>query len=143
MSTIVRWLRKTLVMAAIAALGLAAVPTAGVYAREGADPVTPPAGRISTERLEEIWAREQAAYQRLGTFLDKVDDRIAKAQGLIDKAKSNGKDVAALQAAFDAFAAAVKQAHPLYESLKGVVSSHQGFDANGKVTDQVKALETV
>jgi hypothetical protein len=137
------WLKKISVLAWIAALGLSLVPMAGVYALGQADPPTPAAGQISTDRLEQIWAKEQAAYNRLGTFLDRLDGRISKAQELIDKAKANGKDVSAIQAALDAFADAAKQAHPLYEGLKGIISSHQGFDANGKVTDQEKARETV
>ena len=48
-----------------------------------------------------------------------------------------------MQAALDAFAAAVKEANPIYESMKGIVNSHQGFDDNGKVTDPAKAKETV
>jgi hypothetical protein len=66
-----------------------------------------------------------------------------KAQMLIDRAQANGKDVSALQAALDAFEAALKEAQPIYESAKGIVNSHQGFDGNGKVTDAVKAQATV
>jgi hypothetical protein len=43
----------------------------------------------------------------------------------------------------DAFEAATKNAHPIYESAKGIINSHQGFDADGKVTDPEKARETV
>ena len=48
-----------------------------------------------------------------------------------------------LQAALDAFKEALKEAHPVYESAKGILNSHQGFDADGKVTDREKAIETV
>jgi uncharacterized protein YoxC len=144
MSTIVMWLNKTLQVVLVAALGLAALPVANAYALGQADPVTPPApGQISNDRLEQIWAKEQSAYDRLGTFFDRIDGRLAKAQELIDRAKANGKDVSALQAALDAFADAVKQAHPIYESAKGIISSHQGFDQNGKVTDREQAIQTV
>jgi hypothetical protein len=143
MSTIVMWSRRVLLAALIAALSLAAAPQLNGYALEAIDPVTPPTGQVSTDRLEQVWAREQAACDRLGTFLDRVDGRISKAQELIEKARTNGRDVSAVQAALDAFAEAVKQAHPLYEGLKGILSSHQGFDANGKVVDQEKALQTV
>ena len=37
----------------------------------------------------------------------------------------------------------MKDAKPIYESAKGIINSHQGFDANGKVTDLEKAKETV
>ena len=48
-----------------------------------------------------------------------------------------------MQAALDAFAAAVKAARPIFESTHGIVASHQGFDASGKVTDVSKASATV
>ncbi|MBF8248594.1 MAG: hypothetical protein HW374_1394, partial [Bacteroidetes bacterium] len=42
-----------------------------------------------------------------------------------------------------AFEDAVKDAKPVYESARGIINSHQGFDAEGKVTDPEKAKETV
>jgi hypothetical protein len=62
---------------------------------------------------------------------------------LIDRAKANGKDVSAVQSALNAFEAALKTAQPIYESTKGIVNSHQGFDDSGKVIDPAKAQETV
>jgi hypothetical protein len=38
---------------------------------------------------------------------------------------------------------ALKSAKPKYESMNGLVNSHQGFDTNGKVTDAEKAKSTV
>ena len=75
--------------------------------------------------------------------MGRTDELIEKVQKLIDRAKANGKDVSAVQAALDAFKVAVKEAQPIYESIKGIVNSHQGFDSNGKVTDPQKAKETV
>jgi hypothetical protein len=48
-----------------------------------------------------------------------------------------------MQAALDAFSAAVKEARPIFESMNGIIASHQGFDANGKVTDASAAIQTV
>jgi hypothetical protein len=48
-----------------------------------------------------------------------------------------------VQTALEAFEVALKDAHPIYESTKGIVNSHQGFDSAGKVTDTQKAKETV
>jgi len=143
--SMINWLlKKTVMAAALAALVLAALPSAGASALSPAEPPTPPAaGQLSTERLERIWAREQRTYERLGKLFENSDALLEKAQSLIDRAKANGKDVSAVQAALDAFAASVKQARPIYESGKGIVASHQGFDAAGKVTDPDKALQTV
>lgn len=141
MSTIAAWVSKAWLVITLAVVGLATVVPANVYALVPADTGTPPAPTYPG--LQRAWAREQAVYARMGRFFTNVDQRIFRAQQLIDKARANGKDVGALQAALDAFRAAVKQARPTYESINGIVSSHQGFDASGAVVDPVKAFQTV
>ena len=131
--------RKTILLALVAALGLAAMPFVSVSAAGEYDPTPPPQGKISNERLERVWARQLRIYERMG----RTDEFVERVQKLIDRAKENGKDVSAVQAALDAFKAAVKDAQPIYESIKGIINSHPGFDSNGKVTDPEKAKETV
>jgi hypothetical protein len=135
--------RKTILSALVAVLVVAAMPIAGASAAGQNDPATPPAGEVTDEKLEQVWARQLQAYAKIGKGLERVDAFTARAQKLIDKANENGKDVTAVQAALDAFEAASKAAHPTYESAKGIVNSHQGFDENGNVTDVEKAKETV
>ena len=130
---------KTILFALVGALGLASLPVLNVSAA-GLDLQTPqPQREIANERLERIWARQLTAYNHLG----KTDQFIERVQKLIDRASANGKDVSAVQAALDAFADAWKDAKSIYESMNGIVNSHQGFDDNGKVTDLEKAKETV
>jgi hypothetical protein len=131
--------RKTIFVALVVVLSLAAMPFMSVSAAGDYEPTPPPRGQIRTERLERVWARQLRIYERMG----RTDEFVAKVQKLIDRAKANGKDVSAVQAALDAFKAAVKNAQPTYESIKGIINSHQGFDSNGKVTDPEKAKETV
>jgi hypothetical protein len=131
--------RKTILLALAAALGMAVMPFVSASAAGEYDPTPPPQGRISNERLERVWARQLRIYERMG----RTDEFVAKVQKLIDRAKESGKDVSAVQAALDAFKAAAKEAQPTYESVKGIINSHQGFDSNGKVTDPEKAKETV
>ena len=136
--------KKTLLIAVVAALAVASLPLVSALAAGENDPKPPqPDGQVSNEQLERIWARQLRLYERLGNGFDKSDAFVEKAQTLIDKAGENGKDVSAVQAALDAFEKALKDAHPAYESGKGIVNSHQGFDWNGKVTDPEKAKETV
>lgn len=135
--------RKTILFALVAALGLASLPLVSVSAAEAYDPPTPGDKQPSTERLEQAWARQLERYERMGQRFEREDEFMEKAQKLIDRARENGKDVSAVQAALDAFEAAVQKARPIYESMNGIVNSHQGFDANGKVTDPAKAQETV
>jgi hypothetical protein len=134
--------KKTMLFALVAALGLAAMPVVSASAAGQSDSI-PRQSEISNEKLEQAWARQLHAYERIGKGLERNDAFIDRAQNLIDKAAEKGKDVTALQAALDAFEAAVKEARPVYESAGGIVKSHQGFDENGKVTDAAQAKETV
>ncbi|HMX73259.1 MAG TPA: hypothetical protein PKE35_03350 [Anaerolineales bacterium] len=130
--------KKTILVAIAAALVLAALPFSSAFAMNGSAE-----GEVTNEKLEQMWARQLQAYERVGKGFEKTDEFTAKVQDRIDKAAANGKDVTALQAALDAYEAAVKNARPAYESIQGIVSAHQGFDANGKVTDAEKAKATV
>ena len=134
--------KKTIVVALVAALAVASLPLVTASAAGAYDP-PPPEREVPAERLENIWARQLKVYERIGTWLDRGDAFADKVQELIDKAAANGKDVSAVQAALDAFEQALKDAHPIYESAKGIINSHQGFDSDGKVTDIEKAKETV
>ncbi len=136
--------KKTLLIALVAALAMASLPLVSVYAAVESDPKPPqPDGQVSNERLERVWARQLRLYEKIGKGYDRSDTFAERVQTLIDKAGSNGKDVSAVQSALDAFEKALKDAHPVYESGKGIVNSHQGFDNHGKVTDPEKAKETI
>ena len=137
--------KKTVLVALAAALALAAFSVTSVYASGLSDSENPPidTARLSDEYLERIWARMQRIYERQGHNLERADAMVERVQNLIDRLEENGKDVTAMQAALDTFEEALKEAHPIYKSAKGVINSHQGFDADGKVTDHEKAVETV
>jgi len=137
--------KKSIQVALMAALVLAAFPIASVFASGMAEPPAPPDGsvQISDERIEQIWVRMQEVYERQGQWLERANQMTERFQNIIDRMKENGKDTTTLQAALDAFDEALKDAHPIYESAKGIINSHKGFDADGKVTDHEQAVETV
>ena len=132
---------KKMILAVMAvAIVFAAFPVTSAFA-QGENPA--PTGEVSNEKLEKAWARQLKIYERLGNGFDGLDAQIAKFQERIDKAASKGKDVTALQSALDAFEAASKTAQPIYASIESIVNSHEGFDANGKVTDAEQAKSTL
>jgi methyl-accepting chemotaxis protein len=131
--------KKMILAVLAAALIFAAFPMTSAYAQGE----NPPKGELTYERLEQLWARQLKNYEKIGKGFDDNDAFIEKIQARIDRAAANGKDVTAVQAALDAFESALKSAHPIYESINGIVNSHQGFDADGKVTDVEKARSTV
>ena len=138
------WFKNILLAAMALALVAAAFPWTSVSAAPAADPTTPPTdGGRSNTRIESLWTREQNAVERMGKVIDRADTMTAKIQTMIDKAKSNGKDVTALQAALDAYKQAVQEAGPMYEQAESIVNEHAGFDADGKVTDREQAIQTL
>ena len=131
--------RKTILLALVAALGVASLSFVSAAALGAYDPAPPPQGELTDERLEKIWAKQLRLYEKMGNS----EEFVEKIQQLIDRANENGKDVSGVQAALDAFEDALKDAKPIHASANGIVNSHQGFDANGNVTDSEKAKETV
>ena len=120
----------------VAALTVMSLPFVSASAAGQNDPS---ARQVSNERLATLWARQLRLYERMG----RTDEFIEKTQQLIDRAEANGKDISAVQTALDAFATQTREAKPIYESMKGIINSHQGFDSKGEVTDPEKARETV
>ena len=137
-------IKKGLIIFVLLAIGLAALPVTNAYATGSAQENTPPQkslAELRTERLERIWAQQQRTYGRISKLFDgSLETRF---QAMIDKAQERGLDVTVLEDALANFQAAVKDAHPIYESGKGIINSQQGFDNDGKVTDIEKARETV
>lgn len=138
------WFKNILLAGMTLALVAAALPWTSVFAAPAADPTTPPAdGEKSNTRIESLWTREQNAVERMGKVLDRSNTMTEKVQTWIDRAKENGKDVTALQAALDAYKQAVQEAGPMYEQAQSIVNEHAGFDADGKVTDREQAIQTL
>lgn len=129
-------IKKIILAVSAAALVLAAFPVTSAFAAE-------PVNEISNELLEKLWARQLQAYEKLGRAFEDVDAHIAKYQERIDVAAENGRDVSELQAALDAYEAALKSAQPIYADMEDIVSAHSGFDSDGKVTDAALAKATV
>lgn len=140
--------RKIILGVLIAALIIVAVPLASAYAAGMKDTSTPPAPStadptVAKARIELAFARQQVRIARIGAEVANFDLIARDTQILIDKAKAKGKDVTALQAAFDAFKAAFEKGKPIYEQADALVRSHAGFDGNGNATDIAKAKDTV
>lgn len=136
--------KKMILAALVFALALIAFPLTGVSAAGQTDPLPPAQEKgPSNERLERIWARMNRRYERLGKFSDKTDKLAYRANKMIACLKEAGESTTELEAALKAYEAALKQAQPIYASGKDIVTSHQGFNANGKVTDVNQAKETL
>ena len=143
MVTILKLLKKFVLVGIIAALGFTVLPLQSAAAVGANDPAVPPAGQRDYPRLERIWVREQRRYDRQAALLERADAAISKVQTLLDKAAQKGLDVSAIQAALDAFSQAVSLAQAAHEPGAAIIRTHSGFNANGEVQDQEKAVETM
>jgi hypothetical protein len=132
--------KRIALVALILATGLAAVPAIGVSA---ADPNSQAILEQDYPRLSNIWAREQRIYQREGERLANADSLITKVQTLIDKANQKGWDTSSVQAALNAFSAAIPTAQASHYPGAAIISSHAGFDSDGKVIDRASAIATI
>ncbi len=95
------------------------------------------------KRLEQIWARAQTAYLRQSDRLAKADEFITNAYSLIDKANQKGWDTSVVQVTLNAFTAIIPTAQAAHNPGAAIIASHNGFNADGKVTDRAVAVETV
>jgi len=135
--------KNSVLVALIAALAFAALPLMNASAASQAGPFGGALGSAGDTRLETGWARMHVTYDRLGRLFDSSNLRIERTQKFIKRLNAQGVDTTDLQAALDAFEAAVKAANPLYQSAKGILNSHHGFDEAGLVVDHGKAAQTV
>jgi hypothetical protein len=137
MSKFTSLLSKIVLSVLLVGLVLTASPL-GTASAAGLSDETPP----SNERLEQAWARLQSVYTRQDERLDQADEFVARVQTLIEKANARSWDTSAVQAALDAFVAALPAAQAAHEPGAAIIASHAGFDENGKVTDRAAAVET-
>ena len=93
--------------------------------------------------LEKAFTAEQTWLQRQGTNLGKTTTVIDKVQALINTWQAKGVDVTFLQDLLNAFKSQVAGAQASHQAASGILSSHAGFDANGKVTVLSQAALTV
>jgi hypothetical protein len=140
MSKLILFIKKIALTALVLAIGLAVLPTATAAAAGPQDPANPPANNA---HLEQAWARTKTIFERQGYRLAKTSDFIARAQILIDRADQKKWDTSAIQAALDAFASVIPAAQSAHEPGVAIIASHNGFDANGVVTDRTTAIATL
>jgi len=139
-------IQKLFLIVTVLSLVLLAVPAQSVLAAGPNNPPTPaatPDPERAKTRLEWAFANQKLTVQRIGLNLEYQDEFTARIEALIAKVKENGKDVLAIETALANYKKAVEASKPLYEQAAQLVQTHEGFDANGKVTDLEKARETV
>jgi hypothetical protein len=146
-------LQKSILIAIVAVLvigaGVFALPavTAAAQSPTPAAPQPQPlqpntsANRIA--RLEKIYQTEQNTLERQSKWSDAADKVVARVQAFIANLKAKGIDPTRLEAALANFQTKLSDARAFHATAAGILSTHAGFDANGKVISIAQATDTV
>jgi hypothetical protein len=136
--------RKFTLAILILAFGLALIPASSAFAAGSSSGITPPANdTIGNGRLERMWAHAKRVYDREGFLLSLTDGFITRVQNLIDRAKTNGWDVSAVQSALNAFDSVIPAASAAHLPGAAILTGHAGFDSQGKVADRTAAIGSI
>lgn len=109
------------------------------------DPTPTPRFRLTDLRdraLSRTYEREQDWLVWQGIHLERANEAAARAQEILDAAKAEGKDVATLEEALAAFKAELPKAQAAHDKAASILAAHNGFDAEGNVTDPQTARGT-
>ncbi len=139
-----RTLSAGLALTLLAGATLAAAPLPAYAA--GDTPPTSPAPNASARSgatVEHLYQREQTALGIQADHLTKAGEIAGKVQDWIDKLAEQGQDVTDLKAALASYNDSLDSAQSAHDQAAGILETHAGLDANGKVTDLQAARETV
>ena len=102
------------------------------------------------EKIKDINALLKKDYQVEQNWLTKQQDNLSKTaavvtnvQNLITKANGEGKDTTALVNALATFQSQIATSQSSHNTAASILSTHNGFDANGNVIDRDAARLTV
>jgi hypothetical protein len=118
---------------------------------EGPRPEGPRPGRpISGTRELTGTARLEAGYKILSRavanyedVINRANEQLNRVNTLITNEKAKGKDTSGLETAASNFSKAIANADAKFDSAASIMSTHAGFDASGKVTDEALAKTTL
>jgi hypothetical protein len=134
-----------LLAALLVGVAVFAFPGGSAAAQSSTPPPKDPQDRINliNARLERMLRLEKATLDRMTRHFERLDLFITRVEALINRAKDNGKDVSALEAALSEFQASESDARLVLNSASDLLAAHPGFDAHGKVTDRETAKTTI
>ena len=128
-----------------------AFPIGTVVAATLADTAPPPTSeeqsleqaKNSHPGMERAYKIELKVLDRQAKFLVRGEKIIGKAEEIISKLKSNGKETSILERALAQLKKDVVEARKVHDKAAGLLTTHAGFDQNGKVVDEVQAKQTL
>ncbi|MBE3143020.1 MAG: hypothetical protein IMZ61_03740 [Planctomycetes bacterium] len=150
-----KWTFKTISVSLVLALLIGGItlafPIGMASAANLADTTPPPTpeeqspqqAKNSHPGMEWAFNKLELKMDRQAKFLVRGEKINGKAEEIISKLTRNGKDTSVLEAALAQFEKVVGEAGKVHEETAGLLTTHKGFDQNGKVVDAVQAKQTL
>lgn len=121
-----------------------AFPVQAVQAAAVDEPASPPDGQIAPALvMERAFARAGKLHERQEKLFEGADKLQNRLETLVEKAGAAGKDVSAIETALGNLETAKVAARTAYDHAGAILEAHNGFDADGKVTDEAAARTTL
>lgn len=151
----IRKILKTISFSLMLALfigGIALAFPAGTAAAATLADTTPPptSGGQNSGQAKNSYPRMERAYQqelrvlgRQANILERGEKITGKAEEIISKLKSNGKDTSVLDSALTQLKKDLVEAGKVHDKASTLLITHAGFDQNGKVVDLIQAKQTL
>jgi hypothetical protein len=98
---------------------------------------------VTNERLEKTFQGLKKLLEMEGKQLERVKNFITRLEENLKKAKENGKDMPQLAKSIETNKQKLSAAQAAYGKAGALIKTHAGYDDNGKVTDQEKAISTI
>jgi hypothetical protein len=136
-------IKKLMVVGWVVMMLAVLLPVAKVNAAPLHDDPTPGSGKNSYPQVEKAFQRVKNWDDKQGVFITKSGEFISKAEKFIAKAEGNGLDASSLKGLLDSFADSIHAVQAAHDRAGAIISAHNGFDGNGKVTDITAAAQTV
>ncbi len=129
----------------LASMTFSLSPAGSVFASAPADDTTPPPSAPQGDRkpLDQAFKLEQKAHEHQEEMITKAVKGSSRLSELIARAKANGKDTTSLEKALADFNTKIGGIRFDYDKTGKLINEHNGFDADGMVTDRVQAATTV
>jgi hypothetical protein len=136
-------IKKLMMVGLVVMMLTVLLPVASAGAAPLKDVPNPGSGKNAYPRVEKAFQRVKNWYEKQGVFLTRSGEFISKAEKFIAKADAKGLDTSSLKGLLDSFANSIPAVQAAHDRAGAIISAHNGFDGNGKVTDITAAAQTV
>ncbi|HEY9076871.1 MAG TPA: hypothetical protein VIO61_10075 [Anaerolineaceae bacterium] len=140
-----KYISLIVLIAMVAGLAFSALPNQAVYAASPDQGPQPPVedNKPDKEKLEKAYKVAGEALAGFEKRIDAAEKIVSRLEDAISKVKQSGKNPEKFETALKKYKETLNQAKDDFQKAQEAYKTHAGFDANGKVTDTDKAIDTL